>query len=411
MDVLRKIKAKGLYGCLRFVNIKLIRIFNYFMFNYYDLFPIDKNSIVLESEGDCCDNAYALFDYMQNNGYLKKYKVTWLVEHPECFEESSMIKFVQKQINSKLTPKTIKALSTCHWYIYDHCDILGKHKRNGQSIIFLNHGGGFKAASSKPISYADETYTPSKLFYYPAVVCWGCPIETVIDIGFPRLDYLFKPINKKQEILIKDLELEKFTTIFLWMPTFRKSFNASISEDYFVSETGLPVLYKEEDLEKFDKLLAHYNSICIFKIHHLQAELGAFNKKYSNIVVINDEKLKNYGVQLYEFIKLTSCLITDYSSISTDYMLLNQPIIYTMDDYEEYKSSRGFSIENPAQYFAGYHVYTKKELENAIVEVSKGIDVYHEERSELIPIMHSHIDGNAAARILKHLNIEIGGEK
>lgn len=410
MSLLYKIREKGLCGCLKIAKMKLINALNRLIFMYYSRLPIKENSIVLESEGDCCDNAYALFDYMREEGYLKEYCVTWLVSHPEQYEASENIQFVQKEIGLKLEPKTIKALSTCHWYIYDHCDILGKNKREGQKDIFLNHGGGFKAATGRMISYADETYTPSKLFYYPAVACWGCPIETVLDIGFPRLDYLFKPINGRQTTLIKELSLEKYETIFLWMPTFRKSSNELLSENYFVSETGLPVLYKEEDLEEFNRTMERCNSICIFKIHHLQAELSAFNKKYSNIMVINDSMLAKYGVQLYEFISLTSCLITDYSSISTDYMLLNRPIIYTMDDYEEYKASRGFSIENPAQYFVGYHVYTKKDLEDAVLEVSKGLDIYREKRNKLLPTMHSHIDGNAAERILNHLNIKIGGQ-
>lgn len=410
MKLLHKIKEKGLAGCINFVKIKLIHVVNYFMLKYYAGLPVDENSIVLESEGDCCDNAYALFDYMKSNGYLKKYKVTWLVDHPENYEDEENVKYVQKNICGHFSPDTIKALRTCRWYIYDHCDILGKNKRKGQSIIFLNHGAGFKAATSKPISYADETYTLSPLFFYPSVACWGCPIDTVTDIGFPRLDYLFKPMNGRQELLIKTFGLNKYSTVFLWMPTFRKSSNKSLSEDYFISETGLPIMYKEEDLEELDKILEKSNAICVFKIHHLQAELSAFKKIYSNIVVINDEKLKEYGVQLYEFVSLTSCLITDYSSISTDYMLLDRPIIYTMDDYEEYKSSRGFSIDDPAQYFVGHHARTKKELENAIIEVSSGIDIYREERNALLPVMHSHVDGNAAERILEHLEIKTGGK-
>lgn len=406
MMLLDKIR---LYGCINSFKIMLIKIANYFMFKYYSYVPIDSNSIVLESEGDCCDNAYALYDYMKDNGYLDKYKVTWLVVHPEQFKESNTVKFVQKQINLKFSPKTIEALNNCHWYIYDHCDILGKHKRKEQSIIFLNHGGGFKAATCKTISYADETYTPSKLFYYPASKCWGCPIETVIDMGFPRLDYFFKPINDKQKILVKDLEFEKYKKIFLWMPTYRKSYNPLLSEDYFTSETGLPILYKEDDLEELNDVLIEHNSLCIFKIHHLQAELETFKRKYTNILVMSDDELYEYGVQLYEFIKLTSCLITDYSSISTDYMLLNRPIIYTMDDYEEYQSSRGFTIDDPSQYFAGYHIYTKRDLINAIIEVTKGLDKYSEKRNQLLPVMHSHIDGNASERILYHLNIKVGG--
>ena len=104
---------------------------------------------------------------------------------------------------------------------------------------------------------------------------------------------------------------------------------------------------------------------------------------------------------------LTDVLITDYSSISTDYVLLNKPIIYTLDDYEEYKNSRGFSIDDPKQYFVGYHVHNKEELFVAIGDCADGLDIYLNERNKMLPQMHTHVDGNASKRILDHLGIKI----
>lgn len=405
--IYKKIKEKGLVGCIRFIKFKLVNIYNLLIFKIYRKLSIDNHSIVFESEGDCSDNAYALFDYMKNNGFLKKYRITWLVDHPESYPDSDNVKYVPKDIYNHFSTKTLRALSTCHWYIYDHCDVLRDKKKNGQVIIFLNHGAGFKAASSSiPISYADETYVTSKLFFYPASACWGCTMDKIYDYGFPRLDYFFKSNNKNQNKLIENLSLNNYNNVFLWMPTFRLSKNKDLSEDYFDSKTGLPILYQEKEIEQFNEILKQQNSICIFKVHHLQAKLNVFKRKYSNIIIFNDEMLEKLGLQLYEFIKLTTCLITDYSSISTDYMLLNHPIIFTMDDYEEYRNSRGFSIDDPSQYFAGYHVYDKRQLISAVQEVAEGKDVYLEQRKEILPILHSHIDGNASLRILNHLGIK-----
>lgn len=244
------------------------------------------------------------------------------------------------------------------------------------------------------------------MFYYPTAACWGCSISTILDIGFPRLDYFFKNNNKNQLNLIDDFHFEEYNSVFLWMPTFRISNNEKLSENYFRSRTGLPIFYLEDELNEFNEMLKQINSLCVFKIHHLQANLNVFQKKYTNIILLNDELIGKYNLQLYEFIKLTTCLITDYSSISTDYMLLDRPIIYTMDDYNEYRNSRGFSIEDPSQYFIGYHVYNKKQLFAALESISKGIDIYKEEREKILPILHTHVDGNACFRILEHLGIK-----
>lgn len=405
MNVIDKIREKGLSGCLKSVKYRIIRLYNNILFKKYERLPIDERSIVLESEGDCCDNAYALFDYMKHNGYVGKYKITWLVDHPENFQDEEDVRYVKKNIYENFSAETIKALRTCRWYIYDHCDLLGKNKKWDQVSVFLTHGAGFKAASSEEKCLADEVYTVSQFFYKPVSDWCGCNIDAMLDLGFPRLDYFFYSFNEHQNHFVETYKFEQYKKIFLWMPTFRKSINKDLSEDYFLSETGLPIICYAKELKELDSLLKKNNSLCIFKVHHLQAQMKAFNKEFSNILMFDDELIKKHDLQLYEFIMLTDALITDYSSISTDYMLLDRPIIYTMDDYEDYKNSRGFSIENPKAYFVGYHVYNKSQLYKAIQEVSDGIDFYRSKRKEILPILHSNVDGNASERILEHLGV------
>ena len=96
MKIINKIKAKGLYGCLLSARVRSLKMFNWCIFKWYSRLPIDEYSIVLESEGDCCDNAYALFEYMKSNGYIGKYRITWLVEHPENYKNTDNIHYCQK---------------------------------------------------------------------------------------------------------------------------------------------------------------------------------------------------------------------------------------------------------------------------------------------------------------------------
>ena len=112
------------------------------------------------------------------------------------------------------------------------------------------------------------------------------------------------------------------------------------------------------------------------------------------------------GVQLYQFISQTDALITDYSSVSVDYALLDRPVIYTLDDYEQYAASRGIYPENAIDYMKGYHVYQIPQLYDAIEQIAAGEDPYKSARAEIMDVLYTHADGNAAKRILKHLEIE-----
>ena len=189
------------------------------------------------------------------------------------------------------------------------------------------------------------------------------------------------------------------------MPTFRKSVSPHLNESYFDNATGLPIIETKSELIEFNDFLKKSQAVCVFKVHHLQAELEGFHDRYSNIIIISDSILRELNVQLYQFVPVSDALITDYSSIGSDYMLLDQPIIYTLDDYENYRTSRGFSIEDPAQWFVGYHVYKKQDLYDAIEEIIDGKDVYKEKRNNALPLMHTHCDGNASSRIVKHLGL------
>lgn len=100
-------------------------------------------------------------------------------------------------------------------------------------------------------------------------------------------------------------------------------------------------------------------------------------------------------------------LVTDYSSIATDYLLLDKPIVFTLDDYKEYTASRGgLYPENAKDYMSGYHVYTKDELEMALCEIAEGKDIYASVRHKILPEYNAYADGNSSKRILDAIGIK-----
>ena len=89
-------------------------------------------------------------------------------------------------------------------------------------------------------------------------------------------------------------------------------------------------------------------------------------------------------MQLYSLIGECGVLLTDYSSVYIDYLILNRPIGFIIDDFEEYKNSRGFVFDKPDDWMPGEKIKTFEELEKFILDIKNGIDKYREVRNALL---------------------------
>lgn len=413
MSKIEKFRKGGFKWLFNSISIRMkYKLNNYYFYHYQKKLPIQENLIVMESEGDLSDNAYALYDYMKENGYLKKYQVVWLVDDVKTASKNKWLntKFATKNAYDAIDRERDKALSTCKWYIYDHCNVFSELEKRPEQLVFnLWHGVGYKGVKGKPATEKTSFDYFDTLSDQISVYCqakfFGCSKDKGKALGYPRLDYLFNSQKLGSEF-IKKLGISSKNKVILWMPTFRKSKSVALSEQYEFSNTGLPILYTEKSLKRFDEYLTSNNITILLKVHHLQADLPVFKKKFNNIIIIKDEQIKKAGLQLYQFIAGTDGLITDYSSIAIDYLLMDKPIIFTLDDYEEYDKSRGFIIDNAKDYMPGHHVYNYDDLIKALDDVSNNKDYYKSDRAKILPLYHKYSDGNSSARVLNFLKIE-----
>ena len=99
------------------------------------------------------------------------------------------------------------------------------------------------------------------------------------------------------------------------------------------------------------------------------------NIQSENIMVINKD------ADPYVFLKLADVLITDYSSIYFDYLLLNRPIIFFAYDLKEYlKDSREMYFDYD-EFTPGEKVWDYQGLKNSIVKAIYCSGEYKEARN------------------------------
>lgn len=412
MGIIGFIKKKGISATIKAILYRLFNPINKVIFLVLSkCFPVVNKRIALESEGDFSDNAYALYSYMIESGIVKEYEVIWLVDNLNLAKNKKLpnTKCVMKR------PPYISFwrsyyLATCEWYIYDHNDLLTPFgKRAEQTQLYLCHGfAGYKAGKAangeRAINYSDYIITTGKIPSEVVGLYSEYPNAELLELGFPRTDYFFSKRRLDKCEFFSKYCGHVVNKIILWMPTYRESTIIAFTEEYQVSETHLPLLETYDKLEKFNHFLAENNDVVFLKIHHMQRNLDVFKKKYSNIYFISDADIHALGLQLYEFIAMTDALITDYSSISADYMLLDKPMVFILDDYDEYKKSRGIIPENALELMKGDHVTTYEEFIEAVERIHEGEDIHKDERRKLLGDFYTYADGRSAERIMNFVS-------
>ena len=116
---------------------------------------------------------------------------------------------------------------------------------------------------------------------------------------------------------------------------------------------------------KLNDCCAHNDVLFLFKLHPNTEMVSNLSDDYSNLRVIDS------SCDVYPILPFTNVLITDYSSIYYDYMLIpNAQILLYPFDEEEYCSLNRDLAFDYKEFTPGIRVYTFKDL-LAVIETKK----------------------------------------
>lgn len=379
-----------------------------------------KNRIVFRSGPenggeiwDYADNARSMFEYMIQNRYNDKYELIWAVE------DVGKYRFLKKEKNVKVISyrdaescNLIKAflyqyyLYTAKYFLFTDTCIWLRFHRKDQILVNLWHGCGFKNRKSKtePTGpHYDFMTVTSQMYADIHAEIFGCRKEQMLITGLAKEDWLFHPAGGKLADL---LDLKVCRKYIFWLPTFRRTISGMerLAENYALFDTGLPVLETLECIQEIDCWLKDHDIFLFIKLHPNQ-NYDQQNHQYSNIKVMTHAEFMKYDIPINRLLAKSDALITDYSSAAVDYILLDKPIAFTLDDMEAYKAGRGFVFENIIDFLPGKLIYTTDEFVSFLNEISAGIDSSKDKRDKLFSLMHEYHDDNNCKRILEKVGI------
>lgn len=369
------------------------------------IIPKQKKNIVIYSNLGFRDNIKSIYDFLIENKYNEKYKIVCSLDDYKLYKSSTInnVKFVSNI-------RGIFYYLTSKYCFYS----FGKYPikpSNSQVVINLWHGMPLKkignmedATRNEDYNYFSYIIATSEFFGKIMQKSFNCTKNQILICGQPRNDELFIKNSLK-----KDIQIENFDKVIIWLPTFRKSsrLNLMNTKCEIKSELNFPIIDNIEKMKEINEILKYKNSILIIKPHPMQDLNDKDLIQYSNIKILTQELLNKNNISVYNLIKESDSLITDYSSVYFDYLLLNRPIGFTINDINDYSDSRGFVIDNPFEIMPGEMITDYKSFKIFIKNTIEGFDKYSEKRKSINELCNVYKNGGFCKQILEFCDIKI----
>jgi len=263
--------------------------------------------------------------------------------------------------------------------------------------VQLTHGVG-----PKTMGYAKREFDRPALdretSTYAKVVCssdfeatfweraYRMPLSDIWPTGVPRNDLLLEPADPA---LAEEHPVLRGCVV-LYAPTFR---------DWAVLDDYLPI--PGMDPAALVELLDRHDATLLIRPHYYEADAArdTIERVGSPRVQPADDSV--FG-DTNELLKYVDVLITDYSSIYMDFLLLDRPVVFNPVDLAEYEGQRGFFFRYE-DHTPGAKAVTEAEFLAALDTELSGRDPYREDRARTRALFFKYPSGGARERIMQRL--------
>lgn len=356
------------------------------------VFPL-RNSIVFESNPEFGCNTLPVYEELVKRGIRNRYQIYWLVQDKEKYkDDTSGNKYINYEEKGLSKIRRAYVLCTSKALIFSNI-FLKKHKRN-QLVINLMHGSPLKV----PIGYwegdtCDYVITQADIFNDKVAEILGVPTSKMVALGYPRTDILNNKGDTKEK-----LGIFYNAKMIVWMPTFRKNERSGIVY-CDINKLGVPLLESEQSFDRINNSLKENGAVLIIKLHPAEDVSQMTLKNYSNILFISNKELTENNITVYQMLADSDALITDYSSVYYDYLLVDRPIGLIIDDIEEFEKKSKFAYGRYTDFVKGTYINNLDEFQQFIISLKINKDLYSEERKKAMNKYCQYKDFKSTQRV------------
>lgn len=387
--------AKRIYNKLKTLALRFMN----------PLVPKQANRMVFTSLPDFSDNAKGFWEYVKKAGSME---LIWLVR-----DESLAMKLRAQGIDCRLlgTLPGVRAVLSARYLVCTHSQFIDI-KCKSQVLVNLWHGMPLKAmgyldslCTEKDLQSFELASRKTDIFIATSLImkyimtsCFHIDARKVRVTGQPRNDQLFNPVNQQLAGSILGEKASGHARYILYCPTFRVGMGRVEGNRSNANVFNLP----DYDRDVLDHLLKQANALLVVKLHPFEEkQLAASDLNLpENAVLVQSEAFNRHSATIYDLLNLFDMLITDYSSIYFDFLLLDRPMLFLATDLEEYRGGRGIVFEDYSFWTPGPKAEAFSSFAGELAKCLEDPTYYGKERALVNSLINSHRDGASAARLL-----------
>jgi CDP-glycerol glycerophosphotransferase (TagB/SpsB family) len=229
----------------------------------------------------------------------------------------------------------------------------------------------------------------------------GFGAERLLATGLPRNDFLLNARPESKDIVAR-LRGNADRLIF-FLPTYRNSARGFRTNDGTESNSILGL--SEGDAQRLHAWLKANRCKLIVKPHPMSINVGKAFADDEHWAMVDEKKLFEQGLGLYELLAQADLLVTDVSSVYVDFLVTERPQILYFPDMDVYEKTRGLLIHPLKDYAPGPIARTFAELQIALDRWISGDDSWRARRKELRELMVPASTRSASESLLAAVGI------
>ncbi len=336
--------------------------------------PILENYVFYEAFAGLgiLDHPRAIFKALLDDPTFEDFTHVWSIDDLELadfnVEEFSSLENVIIVLRG--SDDYYRYLATCKYLIANTTFGYFFEKRKGQVYVNTWHGVPTKVMGYEhSVERVENARGPARHFlsadyllsanrfmtnvmYRRAYKMDGLFEGKLLEIGSPRCDTLVYPDREAVLEKLEQLGIETDKKIILYAPTWKGNLYDQLSYD--VDEFKALV-------QKFTASINRKEYRIYLRVHYFLYRILAQDPELREILI-------PFTVDTNELLSVVDVLISDYSSIFFDYLLMDKPIIFYVPDLDQYESGRGLYV--PTDVLPGLVTSNKREACAALTKIT-----------------------------------------